>query len=212
MMVKKNRTKCNSCRSVGQKLYLKGKKCYTTKCPIAIKTDKFGNNSIASLMPGFYKRNFAQYSKKLSLYGKQIIEKRKLKRIWNIKNNQIKKYKRNNFIDMNYRLDYVLFLRNYVYSFKTIKQLIKHNFFLVNGKLCNIRSRILKIGDIISIKDNKKKKFDIIFKKQVSNLKSNSDLFFEIKDKYVFKIKNKINYNSFNKLYNLQYIKEFYKK
>ncbi len=141
---------CRLCRREGQKLFLKGERCYSTKCAME-------------------KRNYApgqhgQSRKKLSEYGTQLREKQKAKRFYGLQETQFRnlfekaaKKKgitgENMLILLETRLDNVVFRLGLASSRKEARQLINHGHFLVNGKKVNIPSFECKSGDVIKVKE-----------------------------------------------------------
>jgi small subunit ribosomal protein S4 len=142
--------KCRLCRAEGQKLYLKGIRCNSAKCPI----DKKG-----AVKPGMHG---AKGSKKPSDYGIQLRAKQKAKRIYGIQETQFRNYYKkaknqkgligDNFeILIERRLDNCLYLAGIASSRNQAKQFISHNHVYVNGKKLNISSYCTKLGDEISL-------------------------------------------------------------
>lgn len=142
---------CRLCRREGEKLYLKGERCYTNKCSV-------GRRSYA---PGQH----GQDRKKISEYGLQLREKQKLRRIYGILERQFAGYfalaERKKGITgenllqiLESRLDNVVYRLGYASSRKEARQLVRHGHFLVNGKKVNIPSFLVKAGDVISIKES----------------------------------------------------------
>lgn len=142
---------CRLCRREGEKLYLKGERCYTNKCSV-------GRRSYA---PGQH----GQDRKKISEYGMQLREKQKLRRIYGILERQFAGYfalaERKKGITgenllqiLESRLDNVVYRLGYASSRKEARQLVRHGHFLVNGKKVNIPSFLVKAGDVISIKES----------------------------------------------------------
>ena len=150
---------CKLCRRERQKLYLKGQKCLTDKCPLS-------------------KRNYApgqhgnSRRSKISEYGIQLREKQKIKRQYGLLESQFKKYFEianrrkgktgENLIKiLESRLDNVVYRLGMAPSRKSSRQLIRHRHVIVNNHLVDIPSYILSPGDVIKIKD-KSKKLDLI--------------------------------------------------
>ena len=142
---------CRLCRRQGEKLYLKGERCYTNKCSV-------GRRSYA---PGEH----GQSRKKISEYGLQLREKQKLRRIYGILERQFSGYftlaERKKGITgenllqiLESRLDNVVYRLGFATSRKEARQLVRHSHFLVNGKKVNIPSFLVKAGDTISIKES----------------------------------------------------------
>ncbi len=142
--------KCRLCRAAGDKLYLKGARCFSAKCPI----EKRG-----AVKPGMHG---AKSSQKLTDYGIQLKAKQKAKRIYGVQEVQFKNYylkakKLKGLVGGNLlsllekRLDNVLYLSGLCLSRSSAKQIISHGHVLVNGKFMNIPSYQVKVGDIISL-------------------------------------------------------------
>ena len=143
--------KCRLCRSAGSKLYLKGTRCLSSKCPIERK---------GAVKPGMHG---VKSGSKLTDYGIQLRAKQKAKRIYGVQETQFKnlylKAKKmkglvgNNLMTLvEQRLDNVIYLAGLSLSRSSAKQLISHRHFLVNDKILNIPSYQVKVGDVISIK------------------------------------------------------------
>ncbi len=150
---------CKLCRREKQKLFLKGSKCYSEKCPLEIKNYPPGQHGTGRRM-------------KFSEYGVQLREKQKIKRIYGVLETPFRNYfaKANrqkgptgeNLIKLlERRLDNVVYRLGFAPSRKAARQLVLHRHFLVNGKLVNIPSYLLRPGDVVSVRENSKK-LDII--------------------------------------------------
>lgn len=150
---------CKLCRRERQKLFLKGTKCYTEKCPLEKKNYPPGQH-------GTSRRT------KISEYGIQLREKQKVKRIYGLLERQFKNYFEKaikqkgrtgeNLIKLlERRLDNVVYRLGFAPSRKAARQLVKHRHILVDGKIVDIPSYLLKPGQVISIKE-KSKTLDII--------------------------------------------------
>ena len=150
---------CKLCRRERQKLFLKGQKCYTEKCPVEIRNYPPGQH-------GLSRRT------KVSEYGIQLREKQKIKRLYGLLETQFRNYfeKANkakgitgeNLVKiLESRLDNVVFRLGFASSRKQARQLIRHRHVIVNDHLVDIPSYILSAGDIVKIKD-KSKKLDAI--------------------------------------------------
>jgi small subunit ribosomal protein S4 len=141
---------CRLCRREGQKLFLKGERCYSGKCAID-------------------KRNYApgqhgQSRKKISEYGLQLREKQKAKRFYGMLETQFrnlfdKAAKRkgmtgeNLLIMLETRLDNTIFRMGFASSRKEARQLVTHGHFTLNGKKVDIPSLEVKAGDVIKVKE-----------------------------------------------------------
>jgi small subunit ribosomal protein S4 len=145
---------CKLCRREGQKLFLKGERCYGNKCAI-------GRRAYA---PG---QHGAQ-RKKLSEYGIQLREKQKAKRFYGVLESQFRKYfemaARKKGITgelllqmLESRLDNVVYRMGFGTTRAESRQLVTHGHFLVNGKRVNIPSYLVKTGDSIAVAEGSKK-------------------------------------------------------
>jgi len=145
---------CRLCRREGQKLFLKGERCYTNKCAIDRR----------SYAPGMH----GQQRKKLSEYGIQLREKQKAKRFYGVLESQFRKYYemaiRKKGITgeillqiLESRLDNVVYRMGFGTSRAEARQLVTHGHFLVNGRKVNIPSYLIKEGDVIEVAENSRK-------------------------------------------------------
>ncbi len=142
---------CRLCRREGIKLFLKGDKCYTDKCPI----DRRG------YAPGQHGQG---RRKKLSEYGLQLREKQKAKRLYGLLEKQFHRYyilasrqkgvTGENLLNLlESRLDNVVYRLGYASSRKEARQLVLHGHFAVNGRKVNIPSYRVKPGDVIEVRE-----------------------------------------------------------
>ena len=155
-----NQSKCKICRRLNEKLFLKGDRCYTQKCAMVKRAYAPGQKA---------KRPRGRPSE----YAKQLAEKQKLKKMYNLREAQFKKYvtkvlnqKDQNASDnlvglLESRLDSVVFRLGFGFSRIQSKQLVSHGHFLVNGKPVNIPSYQLKEGEVIALKVQKRKNKNI---------------------------------------------------
>jgi len=141
---------CRVCRREGEKLFLKGSRCYSDKCAI----------SRRSYAPG----DHGQKRKKLSEYGMQLRAKQKTKAFYGVLEGQFRKYfnmaSREKGITgemllqiLESRLDNVVYRLGFASSRPQARQLVRHGHFEVNGKKVNIPSYLVKQGDSISLKE-----------------------------------------------------------
>jgi len=159
---------CKICRRLGMKLFLKGERCLSPKCAMIRKPYPPGAKG---------KRRKAGISE----YGRQLREKQRLKKWYNLDEKQFRNYvkeilsKRGQQVDigelliqtLERRLDNVIFRLGFALSRRAARQMVSHGYFLVNNKSTNIPSFLVKKGDTIAIKPNIMKK--PIFQK-ISNL------------------------------------------
>ncbi len=145
--------KCKLCRREGAKLFLKGDKCYMEKCP-------FNRRPVA---PGQHGAD----RKKNSEYALQLREKQKTKRIYGVLEGQFRKYYEqadrmkgitgeNMLSLLERRLDNVVFRMGIASSRTLARQIVNHSHVSVNGKTVNVPSYIVKAGDVVAIKENRK--------------------------------------------------------
>lgn len=144
---------CKKCRREGLKLFLKGTRCNTSKCAIDRR----------AFAPGQHGKNKA----KLSEYGSQLRAKQRTKVYYRVSESQFRKYyaeafRRTGvtsdtlFEQLELRLDNVAYRIGVGMSRAQSRQLVGYGMLQVNGKDVNIASYILKVGDIVSIKESKK--------------------------------------------------------
>jgi len=145
---------CRLCRREGQKLFLKGERCYGNKCAVTKRTYAPGQHGAQR--------------KKLSEYGVQLREKQKAKRFYGLLESQFKKYfemaARKKGITgelllqiLESRLDNVVYRMGFATTRAEARQLVRHGHFEVNGKRVNIPSYLVKVNDTISVKEKSKK-------------------------------------------------------
>jgi len=146
---------CKLCRRERQKLFLKGQKCYSEKCPIESRNYPPGQH-------GLSRRS------KVSEYGIQLREKQKIKRSNGILETQFRNYfekaiKQKGKTGANLvkllerRLDNVVYRLGFASSRKQARQLIRHRHILINNSLVDIPSFLVVPGDVIQVKDSSKK-------------------------------------------------------
>lgn len=150
---------CRLCRRERQKLFLKGTKCFTEKCPVERR----------GYPPGQHGQSRRQ---KISEYGVQLREKQKIRRMYGLMENQFRNYFEKALRQtgrtgetliklLERRLDNVVYRMGFAPSRKAGRQLIVHGHFKVNGQVVNIPSYLLDAGDVIQVRD-KSKKLDVI--------------------------------------------------
>lgn len=146
---------CKHCRREGEKLFLKGSRCFSAKC-------SFEKRSYAPGQHGMSRRT------KLSEYGVQLRMKQKVKRIYGLLEAQFRSYYEKssrskgvtgeNLLRMlESRLDNVIYRLGFAPSRKSARQMILHGHFLVNGRYVNVPSYILRAGDIIAVREKSRK-------------------------------------------------------
>ena len=143
-------TKCRLCRAQGTKLYLKGERCFSPKCPIEKK------GAVPPGMHGVKRRS------RVTDFGLQLKAKQQAKRIYGVNETQFRNYflkaktlaglvGDNLLILLERRLDNLVYISGLSLSRIHAKQLISHRHVFVNGKKLNVSSYLIKIGDEISL-------------------------------------------------------------
>ena len=150
---------CKTCRRLGQKLFLKGDRCFSAKCAFAKRAFAPG--------PQRKRRGGAP-----SEYKKSLEEKQTLKKWYGLSERQFKRYVKETLAKMGKvddvsselirrlekRLDNVVFRLGFAKSRAQARQLVSHGYFLINGKPVNVPSYQVKKDDVVLIKENKKAK------------------------------------------------------
>lgn len=146
---------CKLCRRERQKLFLKGTKCYTEKCPVEKRNYPPGQH-------GTVRRP------KITDYAIQLREKQKIRRTYGLLERQFKNYfeiasKKKGVTGENLvkllerRFDNTLYRLGMAPSRKAARQIILHRHLTINGKVVNIPSYLLKPGDVIKVREKSKK-------------------------------------------------------
>ncbi|MFH1338834.1 MAG: 30S ribosomal protein S4 [Candidatus Omnitrophota bacterium] len=145
---------CRLCRREKEKLFLKGTKCDSEKCPVARRAYPPGEHGQSRRI-------------KLSNYGLQLREKQKVKRIYGVLERQFRRYfhiaSKSKGVtgkillqSLERRLDNVIFRSGLGLSHAQARQMVRHNFVYVNSRRVNIPSYSVKTGDVIDIKGQEK--------------------------------------------------------
>ncbi len=151
--------KCRQCRREGEKLFLKGEKCFTEKCAVERRNYPPGQHG--------QKKNT-----RLSDYGVQLREKQKLRRTYGVLELQFRQvYKEadrrrgitgENLLQLlESRLDNVTYRMGFGASRAESRQVVRHNSILVNGKRVNIPSYLVKPGDVVSVREKSREQLRI---------------------------------------------------
>ncbi len=145
---------CKLCRREKTKLYLKGQKCLTDKCPIERKNYPPGQHGLSR-------------KTKISEYGVQLREKQKIKRVYGVLETQFRNYFEKasrqkgrtgeNLVKLlETRLDTIVMRLGFAPSRKAARQLVCHRHILVNDSLVDIPSYSVSPGDVIKVKEQSK--------------------------------------------------------
>ncbi len=141
---------CRLCRREKTKLFLKGDRCLNGKCSLEHRSSAPGQHGAANA--------------KVKEYGKQLREKQKAKRYYGLQEGQFKSYFReadrvegvtgeNLLILLERRFDNVVYRMGMAESRKEARQLVLHGHFRINGKKATIPSMLLKVGDVVTVRE-----------------------------------------------------------
>ena len=144
---------CRLCRREGRKLYLKGERCLSGKCALERRTSAPGQHGAQN--------------KKMQEYGMQLRAKQTAKRYYGVQEGQFAKYyemaaKKSGVTGENLlsllerRLDNVVYRMGMAESRRDARQLVLHGHFRLNGKKVTIPSISLKVGDVVSVREESK--------------------------------------------------------
>lgn len=144
---------CRLCRRAGEKLFLKGDRCFSPRCAIERRRAQPGGQG--------------QYRRRLSEYGVQLREKQKAKQIYGVMEGQFSSYMDDAFNTaginglnllrtLERRFDSVVFLLGFSDSRKGARQMVRHGHFRINGVKTDIPSYLMEAGDVISWKESDK--------------------------------------------------------
>lgn len=147
---------CKLCRREGQKLFLKGQKCYTEKCPVERRAYPPGQHGPAQAR-----------RRKQSDYANQLREKQKVKRIYGLHERQFRSLFEdathlpgitgdNLIIGLESRLDNIIFRMGFAQSRSAARQFVRHRHVEVNGRVLDVPSYQVKVGDEIAVKPKSK--------------------------------------------------------
>ena len=149
---------CKLCRAEGEKLFLKGDRCFSPKCSFEKR----------SYPPGLHGRQ-SQFRRKESDYRMQLIAKQKTRRVYGVLEKQFRRYFAqainqkgltgvNLLIILESRLDNVVYRLGLASSRNQARQLISHGHFDVNGVKTNVPSYLVNPGDIIAVRESSRQK------------------------------------------------------
>ena len=141
---------CRLCRREGLKLFLKGERCYTDKCAIERRNYPPGEHG--------------QARPKFSEYSVQLREKQKLRRIYGVLEGQFRRYftmaDRSRGVTgetllqlLERRLDNIVYRVGFATSRSESRQLVRHGHFAVNGRKVNIPSFLVRVGDVVTVRE-----------------------------------------------------------
>ncbi|HWS02594.1 MAG TPA: 30S ribosomal protein S4 [Gammaproteobacteria bacterium] len=171
-MAKYTGSKCRQCRREGGKLFLKGEKCFTSKCPVENRPFPPGQHG--------------QRRTRLSDYALQLREKQKLRRIYGVLEKQFRGYyaeaaRRRGSTGENLlqllecRLDNVVYRMGFAASRSEARQLVRHNAVTVNGRKANIPSIQVSPNDVIAVAEKARNQLRIQGASEVAQQRGISD-------------------------------------
>jgi len=155
MIISNSNSKCKICRRLETKLFLKGERCFTSKCALVKRPYPPGSRG---------KRGRGSFSE----YGMELKEKQKLRNLYQLGEKIFKKYVTDAlaqkekggspvvllFKKLESRLDNVVFRLGFAPSRSQARQMVSHGFFLVDKKPINVPSFLVKLGQEVSLKPN----------------------------------------------------------
>lgn len=150
---------CKLCRREGEKLFLKGERCFSQKCAIERR----------NYPPGPHGRQSQWRRSRESDFGKQLRAKQKARRVYGVLEKQFRRYYKQALKSrgltgltmlqmLESRLDNVIYRLGFASSRSQARQLVSHGHFLVNGRRTNVPSMQIKEGDTIELRDGSKSK------------------------------------------------------
>ena len=149
---------CKLCRREGEKLFLKGERCFSPKC-------SFDKRDYA---PGQHGRNMSRRRKRESDYGRQLRAKQRARRVYGVLERQFSRYykvalQRRGLTGLNLlqilesRLDNVVYRLGFASSRAEARLMVTHGHFIVNGRRTDIPSMLLKDGDELAVREGSRK-------------------------------------------------------
>lgn len=150
---------CKLCRREGEKLFLKGERCYSAKCAF----EKRG------FVPGEHGRSRPNRSERESDYARQLRAKQKARRVYGMYERQFRRFfgialRRPGMTGLNLlqtletRLDNVVYRLGFAENRAQARQLVNHGHIMVNGVKTDIASMMLRPGDVVTVEENSRKK------------------------------------------------------
>ena len=202
---------CRQCRREGSKLFLKGDKCDSSKCPMVSR----------NYPPGVHGPN--QGRPRLTVYGSQLRQKQSAKRIYNLMEKQFRNYYEkarqqkgdtgeNLLRLLELRLDNIIYRLGFLKSRRLARQAVTHGMFRVNGKKVNVPSYRVRANDVVSL--NPSYKNHVLFTDLAKKL-AKSDLpkwLGSNPDELAGTVLTIPNKEDFNPIFDVKMIVEFYSR
>ncbi|HEY58447.1 MAG TPA: 30S ribosomal protein S4 [Anaerolineae bacterium] len=150
---------CKLCRREGEKLFLKGERCFTPKCPMERKP----------YPPGEHGRSARFRRGRESDYAKQLRAKQRARRIYGVMERQFRRYyemalKKRGLTGLHLlqllesRLDNVVYRLGFASSRREARMLVTHGHFTVNGRRTDVPSMLLRPGDVVAVREGSRKR------------------------------------------------------
>jgi small subunit ribosomal protein S4 len=150
---------CKLCRREGEKLFLKGQRCYTPKCAFERR----------GFPPGEHGRDAQFRRRRVSDYSRQLREKQKARRVYGVTETQFRRFYREalrrrgvtgeNLLQMlERRLDNVVFRLGFAESRPHARALVSHGHFSVNGRRTDVPSMIVRLGDSVTVRSGSRER------------------------------------------------------
>lgn len=147
------------CRREGEKLFLKGEKCFSPKCPVERR----------NYPPGEHGRESMYRRRRVSDFQKQLREKQKMRRIYGVLERQFRRYyeralRRRGMTgeallqQLELRLDNVVYRLGYASSRNQARQLVTHGHFNLNGRRTDVPSTIVRPGDSVAVREGSRER------------------------------------------------------
>ncbi len=153
-MEKKSESRCKICRASGEKLFLKGARCYTNSCSVTKGRQRPGQHGKIRIRKSDFYFQLQEKQKAKQIYG---IREKQFK-IYVIKAEKLSGIAGDNVLQLlERRLDNVVYRLGFSNSRKEARQLVRHRHFLVNGKIIDIPSYLVCVDDEIELKEKGKK-------------------------------------------------------
>ncbi len=206
----KSDSKCKQCRRAGEKLFLKGERCFSPKCAMVRRP----------YAPGVHGR---KRRPALSEYGMQLAEKQKMKRSYLLRENQFRKYfdmasKKKGVVGDNFlqilesRLDNAVFRAGIAGSRSIARQMVGHGHITLNGRRVDVPSILLKPGDKIAIREGSKNKGIFADLKHKIKKHKAPDWILLDKENMSFEIKRLPEREDLDRVFDVRLITELYSK
>lgn len=209
-MERKSQSKCVQCRREGKKLFLRGEKCNSPKCPMVKR----------NFIPGAHGKTSGR---RLTDYGERFRAKQQCKKMYGLREAMFKKYFQKAqqasgntgdtlLVLLEKRLDNTVFASNIFPSRAMSRQIVSHGLVSVNGKKVDIPSYEVKVGDVITFKltDKMLRKLDE-YAKAKKNVIENEHVYYDVNKKEV-KVLRDPDVTNIKQNIEVKLIVEFYSK